>query len=185
VDHVLCHQAALNLASGFRGRVFHYEDSPYCFIPNAVRCRLDEIGHWAEAPLRGPLNREWWESCSRYLQSAVMGHVRPRPVRWAASVVVAAYLLGLMRQHRAAGDAGSPASRPRLSPQLEDISAQEGLKLDAMMCYESQFRTLFHGRSDCEELHRNYSRTLNDRDAIFERFWSFGPSRHQEVEAVV
>ena len=81
-----------------------------------------------------------------------------------------------------------------MSPQLEDISAQEGLKLDAMMCYESQFRTLFHGRSDCEELHRNYSRTLNDRDAIFERFWTLcgetyrcagGPSRHPEVEAVV
>jgi len=79
---------------------------------------------------------------------------------------------------------------------LEDISAQEGLKLDAMMCYESQFRTMFHGRPDCEELHRNYSRTMNDRDAVFERFWTLnwepaspcrqrGPSRHQEVEAVV
>ena len=125
-----------------------------------------------------------------------MCHVRPRPVRWAASVVVAAYLLGLMRQHRVAGDARSPARCPRLSPQLEDISAQEGLKLDAMMCYESQFRTLFHGRPDCEELHRDYSRTMNDRDAVFERFWTLsrepaspcrqrGPSSHQEVEAVV
>jgi len=108
-------------------------------------------------------------------------------------VVVAAYLLGLMRRHSAAGDAGSPARCPRLSPQLEDISAQEGLKLDAMMCYESQFSTLFRGRSDCEELHRNYSRALNDRDAIFERFWTLsggpyrcagGPSRHQAVEVV-
>ena len=113
-----------------------------------------------------------------------MCHVRPRPVRWAASVAGAAYVLGLMRQHRAARDAGSPAGCPLLSPQLEDISAQEGLKLDAMMCYESQFRTLFQGRSDCEELHRDYSRTLNDRDAIFERFWRFSPSRHPEVEAV-
>jgi 1,2-diacylglycerol 3-alpha-glucosyltransferase len=166
VDHVLCHLAvrALNL----NHQVVFYEEAPYCYIPHAVEYRLAELGRWRTAQEQRSLFSDWKRSCEHYLRSAVLRRFR-QPARWLAQGATAIHLL--QRMNRLRSDSERALRHSRWEPEVFPLAACAGKKFDAMMQYESQVRTLFGERHECEHLHRNYAREATGHEIPIERYW--------------
>ncbi|MCB1938877.1 MAG: PIG-L family deacetylase [Rhodocyclaceae bacterium] len=172
VDHVL----VFRIFEPWIGKDFirHYEDVPYSLIPSATRCRLNELGQLEatedDRTLTDPgFLRSWMETTRGYAGTALMKNLKPAPVRWAAVPVTGVYFFELMWRHR---QLAKKHGRHVMCPTTEDISPLLGKKLDAMSCYESQFREFFADSADCEGMFAAYAAQsgLSGARAI-ERYW--------------
>ncbi|MCK6490424.1 MAG: PIG-L family deacetylase [Planctomycetes bacterium] len=169
VDHLLVHRAL----AGWRGRpdLAWYEDVPYCWIAEALRLRLDELGrHPGDegdpglAPRPAPLAAR--RLVADYARSALMRRLRPAPLRWLAGPVVAGYLRRLVAAH-----AGSPRpERPRWVPQHLPL-ADPAARIAAMASYRSQFDAFFLDQEDCRRRLAAHAALVPGGHAAVERRW--------------
>jgi LmbE family N-acetylglucosaminyl deacetylase len=177
VDHVL----TFLLFEDWAGTtaLIHYEDAPYCLIPHATRHRLNELGRPAPADEdeslgRGSEMRAWWESARGYSDTALMKNLKPRPLRWIATPVVAIYLYRLIALHRRS--AGTVPKKRSLEPIIARLDQGEfERKVAAMALYRSQFQEFFLGANDCRRLHQEYASSTHTTHGAFERFWVARP----------
>jgi len=159
-------------------KLIHYEDAPYCLVPHATRCRLDELGTY---PLQAgdrslaPTGdwRAWWSAAMAYAETALMKNLRPRIVRWFAVPVVSVYLYRLMALHRRL--AANTTKNSVLQPFTQSVNDVFPHKLEAMTLYHSQFREFFTDPKDCDKLYAAYASLMHLPDGPVERFWKFGP----------
>ena len=174
VDHVL----TFRILEPWIGRdcLRYYEDTPYCLIPSATQYRLNDIGV-AQADAKDQtlvsngLWRDWLATTGDYAQTALMKNLQPALVRWAAVPVVGAYFLQLLWQHRRV----QSEQPPMLAVTTVDVSAALDQKIDAMRCYDSQFREFFMDSRDCERMLTAYARRAGQQARGFERYWSIKP----------
>ncbi|QID18728.1 hypothetical protein G3580_14505 [Nitrogeniibacter mangrovi] len=167
VDHLL----TFFLGEAWWGdpRLRLYEDAPYCYVDRAAAARLADLSPEDEAavPLPGRL-RTAWDAMRSYASTAIMKHLEPWPVRLAAVPVTGVYFYRLLGQHRR-----DPcfADRWRLAPDVDILDHRADIKVDAMMCYASQFREFFDGRDDCQRQQMAYAAEVTGDRAAVERFW--------------
>ena len=173
VDHVLTH---LLFEPWFgRASLLHYEDAPYCLLPNTTRYRLDELGTYPRDD--GDLSlapwgegRAWWQTAMAYADTALMKNLRPWIVRKSAVPVVSVYLYRLLARHRHLAR-NSPRTRI-LHPSVRPVGDDFAAKLEAMALYQSQFQEFFADVGDCKSLYQGYATRMRLQDEPVERYWT-------------
>jgi LmbE family N-acetylglucosaminyl deacetylase len=171
VDHILTHQAFDTWTEA--NKLLYYEDAPYCCIPHATRCRLNDIANYPVMPGDTSLTPvhhalAWWQATMGYAKTALMKNLQPWIVRKGAVPTVGYYFWQLMAKHRIAA---ASSHKQALQSLVMPIADHFERKVDAMCLYSSQFREFFASRQDCIETLMTYTRARSDSKTASERYW--------------
>ncbi|MCK6470945.1 MAG: PIG-L family deacetylase [Planctomycetes bacterium] len=180
VDHILTY-------SIFEGqqadsRIRYYEDAPYCLLPATTRYRLNELGmrHPGSSDLslaHAGQFESWWALSNTYRKTALMTKLSPWALRVSAIPAVSFYLYRLLSYHKHLGSLHAKSSQAvRWEPECVPIDDAVDRKIDAMECYESQFKAFFHDRIDCRNLLESYAERITGCRSGIERLWRVVPN---------
>lgn len=171
VDHILTHLALREF--GMKAGALFYEDAPYCLVRHATQYRLLQLGDTGNATPPG-ISRQsfataWMETVQHYLGMAPIRRMRPLPVRWGASVVIAYYFWHLLRRNQQPRDMDSQCTLSPILVPLDRVCLQR--KVDAIWKYRTQAPEFFLDTGDCENRYQAYADVVAPGNGALERYW--------------